>query len=373
MIDVLRHTVMITGFVFVMMLVIEYINVLTRGVWQGKLAKNPFGQYIIAAFLGAVPGCLGVFAVVAMFSHRVIGFGAIVTAMIATSGDEAFVMLAMIPKDALILFGILFVVGILAGVLTDLITHRVKGAKIFCCEGLVLHEEHESDFNLKGKVISQWKHCSVARGVLAIVILGLMTAIITGQIEHKGHGQPFETGEIVEHVGGDVLDDTHNEDHHGENKWGWVRLTMLFSTAIALLIIATVPDHFLEEHLWEHVAKKHLIKIFLWTFGALAFLHIITEYLHLDMESVAGGGKWLVLAAACLLGLIPQSGPHLVFVTLFAQGMIPFSVLLANSIVQDGHGMLPLLAHSRKAFIMIKAINILVGFLAGALAIFFVS
>ncbi|MBN2185092.1 MAG: arsenic efflux protein [Candidatus Krumholzibacteriota bacterium] len=373
MIDVLRHTVMITGFVFVMMLVIEYINVLTRGVWQGKLAKNLFGQYIIAAFLGAIPGCLGVFAVVAMFSHRVIGFGAIVAAMIATSGDEAFVMLAMIPKEALILFGILFAVGILAGALTDLITHRIKGAKIFCCEGLVLHDDHESDFNLKGKIISQWKRCSVARGVLAIVIAGLMIAILTGQIEDKGHGHPVTTAEIVEHVEGDMAGGAHIDDHHSENRWGWVRLTMLFSTAVALFIVATVPDHFLEEHLWEHVAKEHLIKIFLWTFGALAFLHIITEYLHLDIESVTGGGKWLVLAAACLIGLIPQSGPHLVFVTLFAQGMIPFSVLLANSIVQDGHGMLPLLAHSRKAFIMIKAINILVGFLAGAIAILFVS
>ena len=32
-----------------------------------------------------------------MYSHRVLSLGAVVTAMIATSGDEAFVMLAMIP------------------------------------------------------------------------------------------------------------------------------------------------------------------------------------------------------------------------------------------------------------------------------------
>jgi hypothetical protein len=64
--------------------------------------------------------------------------------------------------------------------------------------------------------------------------------------------------------------------------------------------------------------------------------------------------------------LIPESGPHLIFVTLFAQGVVPFSVLLASSVVQDGHGMLPMLAHSRREFVEIKAINLTVGLLAGA-------
>jgi len=42
-----------------------------------------------------------------------------------------------------------------------------------------------------------------------------------------------------------------------------------------------------------------------------------------------------------------------------------FSVLLTSSIVQDGHGMLPLLAHSRRAFVAIKLINLLVGLVLG--------
>ncbi|MBN2070905.1 MAG: arsenic efflux protein [Candidatus Krumholzibacteriota bacterium] len=385
---------MITGFVFVMMLVIEYINVLTRGMWQGRLARNRFGQYLIAAFLGAVPGCLGSFAVVAMFSHRVIGFGAIVTAMIATSGDEAFVMLAMIPRQALILFGTLFVVGIAAGAITDFITRRITKSEIFCCDGLVIHDEHEDDFNLRGRFIDQWRHCTIARGVLAISLVALVAGIISGQVGGHGHGHLPGTSAVEEHTGavishdhadkishpgepvdapGETAGDPGHHKGDGGARWGWVRVTMLFSTAIALFVVATVPDHFLEEHLWEHIARDHLAQIFLWTLGALVFLHIVTEYFHLDVEALTGGGKWVILSAACLIGLIPQSGPHLIFVTLFAQGLIPFSVLLANSIVQDGHGMLPLLAHSRKAFIMIKAINVVVGFIAGALAILFMS
>ncbi len=116
---ILKQAVMITGFVFVMMLVIEYINVQTNGIWQDKLSGNRWRQYIFAAFLGAIPGCLGAFTVVALFSHRLVSFGAIVAAMIATSGDEAFVMLAMFPKTAILLTVIIFIVGIIAGFLTD--------------------------------------------------------------------------------------------------------------------------------------------------------------------------------------------------------------------------------------------------------------
>ena len=144
MIDVLRNTLMITGFVFVMMLVIEFFNVLTSGVWQHRLARSRFGKYLFAAVLGVIPGCLGAFAAVAMYSHGVLTLGAVVTTMIATSGDEAFVMLAMIPRTAIVLTGILLVVGMIAGVLTDIFAGRMgkvgkpgKSGDPECCELVV--------------------------------------------------------------------------------------------------------------------------------------------------------------------------------------------------------------------------------------------
>ena len=75
----------------------------------------------------------------------------------------------------------------------------------------------------------------------------------------------------------------------------------------------------------------------------------------------------LLLGAAGLLGIVPESGPHLIFVTLHGKGVIPLSTLVASSIVQDGHGMLPLLAYSRLEFLEVKAINLGVGLLVGAL------
>jgi hypothetical protein len=146
---------------------------------------------------------------------------------------------------------------------------------------------------------------------------------------------------------------------------------LLVASAIALFIVATVSDHFLDEHLWRHVAKRHLPGIFLWTLGALVAMYLLLDRAHFDAAGAVERGKWIVLAAACLIGLIPESGPHLVFVMLFARGEIPFSILLASSIVQDGHGMLPMLAQSRRTFVTVKAINFVVGLAVGAAALAF--
>jgi hypothetical protein len=149
----------------------------------------------------------------------------------------------------------------------------------------------------------------------------------------------------------------------GPAAWDWKKTTFISGAVFALYVVLTVPDHFLDQHLWEHVVKKHLLRIFLWTFGALLAIHYLDAYLNI--------GAWiednllLVLLLAVLTGIIPESGPHLVFVTLFAQGTIPFSILLASSIVQDGHGTLPLLAVSSRAFIMLKLVNITFGLALG--------
>jgi hypothetical protein len=55
----------------------------------------------------------------------------------------------------------------------------------------------------------------------------------------------------------------------------------------------------------------------------------------------------------------------MIFVTRFAAGVVPFPVLLASSISQDGHSSIPLLAESKKSFLWAKLINCLVALAAG--------
>ena len=162
-------------------------------------------------------------------------------------------------------------------------------------------------------------------------------------------------------------DEHEHQHHHG---WNWVRITMLITTLVALFIVFTVPDHFLNEHLWKHVAVKHLPRIFLWVLCVIAALYLLAHYTNvLDYIEHRDWVYWAALGAACLLGLVPQSGPHMVFLALFLSGQVPFSVFLASSIVQDGHGMLPMLAESRKDFLFVKIVNLIVGAAVGAAAL----
>jgi hypothetical protein len=151
-----------------------------------------------------------------------------------------------------------------------------------------------------------------------------------------------------------------------------VRVTLLVLGLVSLFIVSTVPDHFLEEHLWRHIARKHVPRIFAWTLGALVVIFIITGPLEKESfhEGIIGPeARWVALVLACLVGLIPESGPHLVFVLAYAHGAIPLGVLLASCIVQDGHGMLPVLADSRRVFLGIKALKLVLGLVVGGAAL----
>ena len=330
-IELLKHAIMITGFVFTMMVLIEYINVQTAGAWQRVLTKRRWMQYLLATLLGLLPGCLGSFAVVSLYAHGLVSFGALVAVMIATSGDESFVMFAMIPQAALVLNALLFVVAMITGPLVDLV---LKGRR-FSAPGthMRLHEMDHCVCYPRGQIYTQLRNMKFDRFIL-MTALGLMLLFIG-------------VGEI------------------GPEHWDWVRITLLVVTALGMFIVSTVPEHFIEHHLWEHVVKRHLPGLFGWVLGALIVVHLLTEVL--DLQAIIRDSPWTMMGLAALVGIIPASGPHLLFVTLFSQGSVPFSVLTTSSIAQDGHGMLPLLAHSRKDFIVVKAINVAVALLVGGI------
>jgi len=334
-IEIIKHALMITSFVFIMMLLIEYINVQTQGRWQDSLKNSRWGQYILGAFLGAVPGCLGAFTVVSLYSHRVVSFGALVTTMIATSGDEAFVMFSMFPLKAFWLTLLLFAVGIAAGYVTDLFYKKQHQLIEHLGHQYPMHTIDTCNCFPKDQIWGQLKHISFQRTLLMSIFLLFLIVLITGLV--------------------------------GSQIWDWKRITFASGTLFGLFVVSTVPDHFLEHHLWEHVLKKHLLRIFLWTFGALLVIHILESYI--NVETWVQDNYLLVLLIAVLIGIIPESGPHLIFVTMFASGTLPFSILLASSIVQDGHGMLPMLAVSRRGFILVKIINVIAGLLVGLIGL----
>ncbi len=325
--SVLQHTLMITFFVLVMMVLIEYITVQTRGRWSKSFSRSGYLQVLISSFLGLVPGCLGAFTIVSLYVHRTLNFSALLSGMIATAGDEAFLMFSMFPLQAVILHVALFGTALFTGAIYYLF-FRDKGP-LWKHEHKIPVHQHDCVSFSPGNILPQLRQMSFVRALLiaggALFMLHLFTTA----------------------------------EYHA----GWEKPTYIIVTFIGLFIVTTVPEHFLNEHLWKHTIRRHVPRIFIWTL--VAFLVIDVFLIYFDLEHWISSNLTVMLIMALLVGIIPQSGPHIIFVTLFANGSIPFSILLANSIVQDGHGSIPLLAESGKSFLLMKAIKLVIGLLIG--------
>lgn len=271
--EILIESLNISLFIFILMVLIELLEIKFHDKIKELITNKKTNQNFLSAVLGVIPGCGGTFVVDSLYMSGIVGMGGLLTALIATSGDEAFLLLAKNPRIALILFSVLFILGLVWWYLGDFL---FKKYRIDICE-----------------------KCKVK---------------------------------------------VHQHDHQ--------RITL---------------KHFSKKHVWEHIIKKHLIKLWLWLLLALVLIQS-TESFWASLVNI-DGSSWGLLIIAVIIWILPLSGPNILFMTLFLENKIPFSILLANSIVQDGHGLLPLLSYSLQDSVKAKLFNVLFGLLVGGLVL----
>ncbi len=394
-VDILRNSYFITSLVLVMMILIEYVNVASAGRWLGDIQDKGWKQVLTGSLLGLIPGCIGGFAAVSLYSHGILGLGGLVAAMIASSGDEAFVVLAMIPRQALVLFAALFVIAVVCGLLTDVIFRRSRLSHRVEDHSLEVHTEHEHTHGRFPNIFRPSSYRGLRKAssqhiVLIAFMLVFSVAIFSGVLEHEhahhAEGGHVHTAECTHAVAHDHLAEcdhsaeaaghlheaavtAHEHDDRPHVPFNllserWMNLLFGGLSIFVAFLLAASSDHFVREHIWNHVVRKHALKTFLWTAGALAVITFGMQYLDVS-EWVKDNAFYLIVLAA-LVGMIPESGPHIIFITLFATGVAPFSVLLASSMSQDGHTSLPLLASSGRSFLYAKVLNALFAILVGS-------
>lgn len=361
---ILQQTLIITTFVIGMMMIIEYINVTTGGLMSKRLQKSPWIQIFFGAVMGIIPGCLGTYTIVSLYIHKVMSFSALIAALIATSGDEAFFMFSLFPSQALKITLILFILAVVVGFIIEIFMKDrfIGGANE---HNMPLHNDDDGCHHHHA-VKSNLKNISFVRALLIVGCISILILIISGFIDGSHQLNILMGGQSEDSLLHDMTDaghHVHSHDHEHGGEADWIRYTLTFMFVVILGIVIAAKDHFLEEHLWQHVIKVHLPKIFVWTFLVILALTVINMFV--DVRAFVNANLFVVLLSAILIGVIPQSGPHLIFVILFAQGSIPLSILLASSIVQDGHGALPLLAESPKSFFISKGISAVLGLMIG--------
>lgn len=264
--------------VIVLMTVIDFLELRYRDKIKQTITKKPLNQYLIASPLGAIPGCIDAFLIDSLYMYGLVSFGAVVAVMLSTAGDEAFIMLAMAPKTALLIFAISVIVGVIGGFLSDEVAKKIK---------------------------------------------------------LKRYGQPLHEVEFFK----------------GTSSF----------------------KQFFKEHVLGHILKKHISKLFLWLFFTTLGINFLMKNFDLAMilQPILQN-KFLLLIIAALIATIPESGPHLIFLVLYTKGLIPFSVLLVNSIGQDGHGLLPLLSYSVRDTVNVQIATTIVS-LAIAVILFLIG
>ena len=338
---IFKEALMISFFVFVMMLLVDFVDIVTKRSVSHIMRGGQWRQYSLSSLLGSTPGCLGAFMNVTLYVHGMISFGAITGGMIATSGDEAFVMLAQFPRTAMVLFGLLFVCGILfswisdkiVGILGIVTSDKCGEADCEHCLSDMEDSEDIGEMLTPKNLLKNIQSLSFTRFLLVALLISYLILVVRGVI--------------------------------GPTDWSWKRIMFISLSLCSLYIAASASEHYLHDHIWDHIIRRHLFRVFLWTFGALFVVHYCLVLWNLDVF-IREHMMWMLLIGA-LIAVVPESGPHLLFVMMYAEGLVPFSVLFTTSFVQDGHGMLPLLSYSIKDSMLIKLFNLVFGIAIGAI------
>ncbi|MGQ9706214.1 MAG: putative manganese transporter [bacterium] len=323
------ESAIITFFIFTMLTIIEAFGVATRGGCYEWFKKNTNITRLILPAIATAPGCHGEFLISSLYIHGLIGFATTVGGLISATGDEAFIMIVLFPKKALLLFLILFIIGVITPYLISIFIRRPTERLEFICSTELIHKEEIqpqkrifSGLNdLKNK--SKWILLSISIIILVISILNVETII----------------------------------------KENWERYSLIILSTISGLILLFSNEHFIKEHIVKHILKNHIWKIYLWTLGSIIFIEIFIPIFKL--ETILKHHYFIILMTAVAIGIIPESGPHIIFTILFVNGALPFSILIANSVVQDGHGLLPIVSSSIKDALSIKIIKIIIGVIIG--------
>lgn len=287
------------------------------------LSRAKGWQVPIAALMGATPGCGGAVVVVAAYSSGHVGFGAVVATLTATMGDAAFLLIATRPEAALVVLPLSFVVGILSGWLVDRF-NRVE-----------LHS-------------SARQHCEIA--------------------PRLGNTRPRDWAYLALALPGLVIGVTQLAMYDIEALYGPLPLVLgLAGTALGLATWASSPLQAMtnpDDGPFTRMAEETSF-ISVWVIGAYLAYDYVVMFTGLDLEQLFATVAPVLPLVAVLIGFVPGCGPQVLVATLYINGVIPFSSLIANAISNDGDALFPAIALNPKAAVLATAYSAVPALIVG--------
>ena len=286
------------------------------------LMRSGLRQIIIAAFLGALPGCGGAIIVITQYVTGRLSFGAVTAVLTATMGDAAFLLIAQEPLTGMLIMGLGFGVGVLSGIIVDFI-HGPD----FMRQKLQKPKDVNAHARLSGGR-------SLERIWLTLIIPGFILGILTA----------FQ-------IDGDAL--------FGTAFLPQPTLTIGAAGGVLSVLMFVVP-RFLDRYIpskGQHFPSSISITsrvitdtnfVTAWVVLAFLLFEVSVYMFGINLEQVFEGYIFFTPMIALLLGFIPGCGPQVLVTTLYLAGAIPLSAQISNAISNDGDALFPAIAIAPK-------------------------
>ena len=266
-------------------------------------------QIPIAGLLGAIPGCGGAIIVVTQYLQGNITFGCLVAVLTSTMGDAAFLILAKQPTNALLIFSICMIVGIISGFIVNYILPNKSSST------------NVTKINLKLSEIQNKYHLSLYRFWLVIFIPGFFLGILS----------QFQIN-LVKILNFDIY------------------YFLGYSGALlAMFIWAINPfsDKAISLDTSRNIRSKGIDMtnfVTVWVIVGFLVFDIGIYFTGIDFKKLFEVMLPLTPLLAIFIGFIPGCGPQILTATLYLNGYIPFSAEIGNAISNDGDALFPAIA-----------------------------
>ncbi|MBO1398832.1 hypothetical protein BVH62_03595 [Vibrio cholerae] len=290
-------------------------------------------QVVIAALLGALPGCGGAIVVTTQFVSGKVGFGALVAVLTATMGDAAFLLLASQPVTGLYVIGI----GVVTG----------------CVTGLVINALHRDDFmrpaltKLSNKLRTSCCSATSAVSFKAINLQGLFWKYLLLPASLVAFASSFQI-------------DINQVLSLPEMSIEWIGALLAVSSMLLWALTQEIEDYQSTVSEDDKIRTSHPMQKaaqdtnFVSAWVIIAFLAFELTLHFTGFEIGANWGNWGVWmpALGIVIGLLPGCGPQILVTSLYLSGALPFSAQLSNAISNDGDALFPAIALAPKAALM---------------------
>jgi hypothetical protein len=357
-------------FVGAMLLFFGYVNYRYSGALINTIRKHKKLQVIFGSLLGMSPGCGGAIFVMPLYLRGTVTYGTVVATLISTMGDSSFVIISRMPSRALYIHLISITVGIVTGYLIDavgigrnVIKRRDAQEKNYS-PGHSTDENTtpcSNDDNIQKTLLSKSHEIAGTLGYeithkgcwlwWSLCAMGFILGVILLFQQDVNHLVGFNLNLVVGLLGAGLSTIWMVAGHH----------SLADDTyAEAKEKVASLREMFI------HNAHETSFVTF-WVFIAYTAYALFMHFTQIDLGAVVTrAGFWPVVATACI-GLIPGCGPQIVIVTLYTEGVIPFSALVAHTLSQDGDALFPILAMKPRAAVWLTITTTIPALVVGAI------